>query len=310
MTEKNDSFGTAVSVLCDELAEVVLQIPDGKKSSVQEIRLRAGKPLTFSDGNETLFTDGKGKILYSFSDKAYIVTKRNIYDTFRRVCSYSVYSHQNEIKNGFITVHGGHRVGICGTATLTDGKISAVSDISSLNIRIARQIFGVSEEIITQLCPLQGGILIAGVPSSGKTTLLRDLAYRLSMGVGCRIQKTVVIDERGELSGTHNGTAYSDMGLCDILNGYPKGEGIIQAIRSLSPQVIICDELGTDEDCKSVMMGLNAGAYMIATIHAPNFEELLRRRQAKRLINTGAFKTVIMLESSDRPCKIANIERL
>lgn len=310
MADTNDSFSTAVGVLCDELAEAVNKIPDGKKASVQEIRLRADKPLTFSDGNETLFTDGSGKILYSVSEKAYIVTRRNIYDTFRRVCSYSVYSHQNEIKNGFITVYGGHRVGICGTATLTDGKISAVNDISSLNIRIARQIFGVSEEIITKLCPLEGGVLIAGVPSSGKTTILRDLAYRLSMGVGCKIQKTVVIDERGELSGTHNGTAYSDMGLCDILNGYPKGEGIIQAIRSLSPQVIICDELGTDEDCQSVAAGFHAGAFIIATIHAPNFEELLKRSQTKSLLDTGAFKTVVMLESSDRPCKIAGIERI
>ena len=310
MTEKYDSFDTAVGILCDELAEIVNKIPDSKKSSIQEIRLRAQKPLTFSYGNDTLFTDGNGKILYSFSDKVYTVSQRSIYDTFRRVCSYSVYSHQNEIKNGFITVRGGHRVGICGTAALTDGKISAVSDISSLNIRIARQIFGAAQEIVERLCPIDGGILIAGMPSSGKITLLRDLAYRLSLGIGCKIQKTVVIDERGELSGTHNGISFSDMGLCDVLNGYPKGEGIMQAIRSLSPQIIICDELGTDEDCRSVSMGFNAGAYIVATIHAPNFDELMKRSQAKKLIATGAFKNVIMLESSDKPCKISSFKRI
>ncbi len=310
MEEKNTGFDTAVDILCDELAETVRKIPERKKSLIQEIRLRVHKPVTFSYGSETLFADSSGKILYSYSDKVYTVSKRNIYDTFRRICSYSVYSHQNDIKNGFITVHGGHRVGICGTAVVNDGKISAVSDISSLNIRIARQIFGVSEELVSKLCPLKNGVLIVGAPSSGKTTLLRDIAYRISMGMGCKMQKTVVIDERGELSGTHNGVSFNDMGLCDILNGYPKGEGILQAIRSLSPQVIICDELGTDKDCENVAAGLNAGAKIIASIHASGFDELMRRSQAVKLLKTGAFGTAVFLESADKPCKITGYEMI
>ena len=304
------AFDSAAEILSEDIGAVLKNIPDSKKGTVQEIRIRVNKPLALSDGATTVFTDADGKIMYTMGEKAFRVSQRGIYDTFRRICDYSVYSRQDEIKNGYITVKGGHRVGLCGTAVLTDGKISALNDISSMNVRIARQIFGVSEEIINHLYPFEGGILIAGMPSSGKTTLLRDLARSLSLGIGCHVARTAVIDERGELSGTYSGVSYNDMGLSDILNGYPKGEGIIHAIRAMSPQVIICDELGTDEDCRLVSQGFNAGAVIIASIHAGNYEELMRRKQAVSLIETGAFKNIVMLESSNRPCKIAKVIEL
>ena len=304
------AFDSAAEILSEDIGAVLKNIPDSKKGTVQEIRIRVNKPLALSDGATTVFTDADGKIMYTMGEKAFRVSQRGIYDTFRRICDYSVYSRQDEIKNGYITVKGGHRVGLCGTAVLTDGKISALNDISSMNVRIARQIFGVSEEIINHLYPFEGGILIAGMPSSGKTTLLRDLARSLSLGIGCHVTRTAVIDERGELSGTYSGVSYNDMGLSDILNGYPKGEGIIHAIRAMSPQVIICDELGTDEDCRLVSQGFNAGAVIIASIHAGNYEELMRRKQAVSLIETGAFKNIVILESSNRPCKIAKVIEL
>ena len=292
------AFDSAAEILSEDIGEVLKNIPDSKKGTVQEIRIRVNKPLALSDGATTVFTDADGKIMYTMGEKAFRVSQRGIYDTFRRICDYSVYSRQDEIKNGYITVKGGHRVGLCGTAVLTDGKISALNDISSMNVRIARQIFGVSEEIINHLYPFEGGILIAGMPSSGKTTLLRDLARSLSLGIGCHVTRTAVIDERGELSGTYSGVSYNDMGLSDILNGYPKGEGIIHAIRAMSPQVIICDELGTDEDCRLVSQGFNAGAVIIASIHAGNYEELMRRKQAVSLIETGAFSDVGVLKQT------------
>ena len=304
------AFDSAVEILSEDIGAVLKNIPDSRKSTVQEIRIRSNKPIALSDGATTVFMDSEGQIIYTMGEKAFTASQRSIYDTFRRICDYSVYSRQDEIKNGYITVKGGHRVGLCGTAVLTEGKISALNDISSMNVRIARQVFGVSEEIINHLYPFERGILIAGMPSSGKTTLLRDLARSLSLGIGCHITRTAVIDERGELSGTYSGTAYNDMGLCDILNGYPKGEGIIHAIRAMSPQVIICDELGTNEDCKLVSQGFNAGAVVIASIHAGNYEELMRRKQAVELLETGAFENIVILESSNRPCKIAQFIKL
>lgn len=300
-------FESAAEILCDELRNLVMSVTESKHSSIQEIRMRSGKPLTLTDGTSTLFVDSTGRILYSNSENAFRVTQKHIYDTFRRLCGYSVYSCQNEIKNGFITVKGGHRAGLCGTAVIEEGKITAINDISSINLRISRQIFGVSEEILKKVYPLEGGILIAGAPSSGKTTILRDMAYRLSLGVDCRVMRTAVIDERGEIAGTYSGSAYNDLGLCDILNGYPKGEGIMQAIRAMSPQVIICDELGNEQDCIYAEQGFNAGAYIIATIHASSYKELIKRKQAQYLISTGAFKTIVILESCDKPCKISEI---
>lgn len=302
-----DSFNSAIAVLPSEIKEKLTLLPESTKSNIQEIRLRAEKPLALSDGTTTMFISNKGQILYSISDKAYNVSQKAINDIFKAICNYSVYSYDNEIKNGYITIRGGHRIGLCGTAVIKDEKISAVNDISSLNIRIARQIFGVSEDIIHRLYPFDGGILIVGTPSSGKTTILKDLAYRLSLGIGCRIMRTVLIDERGELSGTYNGIAHNNIGLCDVLNGYPKGDGIIQAVRSLSPQVIICDEVGTDDDVTAISQGFNAGAIIIATIHASSYDELMHRTQSVKLLQTGAFRTIIILESSDRPCKISQV---
>lgn len=307
MNEITDSFNSAADILCDDLQSIVRALPEGKRATVQEIRLRLNRPITLTDGSSTLFLDNGGRVLYSLSDKACIVTQRQIYDTFRRLCGYSVYSCENDIKHGFITVRGGHRVGLCGTAVCTDGRITAVNDISSLNIRISRQIKDVSKELISRLYPFGGGILIAGSPSSGKTTLLRDLARCLSLGIGCRIMRTAVIDERGEMSGSFHGAPANDLGLCDILNGYPKGEGILQAIRALSPQVIICDEIGDIDDLRSASRGFNAGAMVIASVHAGSYNELCRRSFADELKSCGAFRFVVMLDSSDHPCRIKEL---
>ncbi len=310
MAERQDSFSEAADLLCEELKKVVLSSSEAKRGTIQEIRLRAGKPLTLTDGTASVFLDHSGRILYSVSEKAVCVSSRQVFETFRRLCGYSVYSVEHELKNGFLTVRGGHRVGICGTAVVSGEEVTAVSDISSLNIRIAREVTGAANELIRRLYPFRGGILLVGAPSSGKTTMLRDLARQISLGENCRMLRTVVIDERGELSGTYHGTAYNDLGLCDILNGYPKGQGVMHAIRGLSPQAIVCDEVGTEEDCRMISEGFHTGAMMICSIHAPDYESLMLRPQARKLLQTGAFSKIVMLENSDRPCNVSEIREV
>ncbi len=306
MKEQTESFDSAVKMLCGEIAAMLLKIPDSKKQMVQEIRLRSGKPIALTSGTETLFVCNDGSIVYS-AERAAICSKKDMYDTFRQMCGYSVYSKQNEIRNGYITLIGGHRVGVCGTADVREGIIHSVTDITSMNIRISRQIRNAAQKLMPYITPMRCGILIAGAPSTGKTTMLRDIAYRLSVGKECKVMRTCVIDERGELSGGCNEDSGIDLGLCDVLRNYPKGEGVQQAIRALSPQVIICDEVGTEEDALAVAQGANAGAYIIATVHASGKDELLRRKQTRLLLDTGAFGRIVILDSADKPCSFSDI---
>ena len=182
-------------------------------------------------------------------------------------------------------------------------------DISSINIRIARQVYGCASGVLQAVGKnLRDGVLVAGAPSSGKTTILRDIARQLSSGLCGDVRKVAVVDERGELAGTYRGVPQNDLGpCCDVLDGYPKGEGILQAIRSLSPEFIICDEMGGLADVEAAAQGLNAGVGMISSVHAGSVRELLRRQQALSLLHTGAFGYVVLLEGSREPGRVAGV---
>ena len=299
------SFDDAASMLMPQLSTVLKSVPAAKKPFVQEIRLRLGRPLSLSCGSMTLFVATSGEAVYS-PDRAIICTKHHICETFRRLCGYSVYSRHNQIKNGFVTDNG-CRVGLCGTALVKNGEISGITDITSLNIRIARSVQGAAKPVIKALIPFTGGILIAGAPCSGKTTILRDLAYSLSVGEHNPPLRVSVVDERFELSGA---VGNDGLGLCDVLAGYPKSEGIIQAIRALSPQVIVCDEIGDESDCRAIAAGANAGAYLVASIHAGSYQELIQREQTERLLATNAFKWAVILSGADNPGVIREIRPL
>ena len=303
--ELENDFDKAARLLCPELSSVLLKITDSKKSSAQEIRLRLGKPLTVFCGSLMLYVCRSGETVYS-PERAMVCTKNHIFESFRRLCGYSVYSRQNEIKNGFVT-SGGCRVGLCGTADATDGIIKAITDITSLNLRIARSIRGAAKPLLSKLMPMKSGLMLAGAPSSGKTTILRDIARSLSVGEYSPPLKVCVIDERGELSGN---CGADELGMCDVLIGYPKSEGIIQAIRSLSPQVVICDEIGDLRDCRAIATGANAGAYLIASIHAGSFSQLMAREQTGELLRTGAFSHAAILYGADRPGMISEYHSL
>ena len=305
MAERQDSFSEAADLLCEELKKVVLSSSEAKRGTIQEIRLRAGKPLTLTDGTASVFLDHSGRILYSVSEKAVCVSSRQVFETFRRLCGYSVYSVEHELKNGFLTVRGGHRVGICGTAVVSGEEVTAVSDISSLNIRIAREVTGAANELIRRLYPFRGGILLVGAPSSGKTTMLRDLARQISLGENCRMLRTVVIDERGELAACFRGVPQNDVGLCDVFDGYPKAEAMQQAVRTMSPKTVLCDEIGGEADALAAAQCVNSGVRLIATAHARDPEELYARRSLRGVLETGAFGTLVFLKGRAQAGEIA-----
>ena len=177
-----------------------------------------------------------------------------------------------------MTIRGGHRAGICGTAVYKDHALTNIRDVSSVNIRVARQVDGAADQLLKNLGTNFKGLLLCGAPACGKTTVLRDLARQLTDNSQ---KKVCVIDERGELAGTYAGVCQNNLGQSDILNGYTKGEGIMQALRCLSPDVIICDEAGGREDVQAIAQGVNAGVSIVASIHAATPQELLARSQGK-----------------------------
>ena len=302
-----NSFTTAIQPVCQRLRPVLMELPEHIQESVQEIRMRVNLPLSIFNGVQSFFVTGNG--ISRKPEEGIPVFREDMEETFRSLCSHSVYTHQNELRHGFLTIRGGHRVGICGTAVLDQGQVAGLRDISSFNIRVARQISGAADELLSLVGEeIVQGVLLAGAPSTGKSPSRRDLERQLAGGGKLPPRKITVVEERGELAGVYRGDAQNDLGCCcDILDGYPKSQGILQAIRSLSPEVILCDELGSERETAAVEEVVNAGVSLIVSVHAASAGELLRRRQIRRLMETGAFRTVVLLDCAARPGKIKGI---
>ncbi len=307
--QKEERFDSAAEGVCERIRTYLKNLPPDVKKQTQEIRLRINRPVTVCCPNGIFFIKRRGG-LNCFPDADDLIADRgDLEESFRILCSYSIYSHENEIRNGYVTIQGGHRAGICGTAVLQNGRIGGMRDVSSVNLRIAREIPGCADQILTKLKGnIAKGLLLAGPPSSGKTTILRDLARQLSGGDRGNIRKIAVVDERGEIAAAYQGIPQNDVGICcDVLDGYPKADGMLLAVRSLSPQIIICDELGAERETYAVEQSLNAGVGVIASIHAGDISELLKRRQAMELLRTGAFPYVAVLGGSTAPGSVAGI---
>ena len=275
------------------------------ENKVQEIRLRAGKPLAVVCPDKIFFLTESCGLTDMPNGDLLTVSRADIDATFQRICEYSVYARQREIIGGFVTMKGGHRAGICGTAVTSNGGITNVRDLTSINIRIARERLGCAEKIVRSIRNSRGA-LICGEPCSGKTTVLRDLA-RLFSTVDCA--NVSLIDERGELAAVSCGVPQNDVGLCDVFDGYPKAQAMEQALRCMSPQLIICDELGGYDDVQAVRGCVNSGVRLIATAHAKSMTELKRRPALRQLLNTGAFSDIVFLSGRSRAGEVSELVR-
>ncbi len=266
---------------------------------LQEIRIRVNTPIMLrSDGIE-YFVSENGKITRR-KEMAEKVQKRDIEDIISHICRSSPYAFEEEIKRGYLTIEGGHRVGITGQAVLDcSGDIKTMKNISFLNIRIAHEVIGVSKEVIKDI--FIGGMLqntlIISPPGFGKTTLLRDLVREVSNGntYGSGLQ-CCIIDERSELAGCFRGIPQLDVGCrTDVLDGCPKAVGMMMAVRSMAPQVIAVDELGTMEDIHALFSLIRSGCRILATIHGDGISELKEKSFLREVMKEKVFERYIVI---------------
>ncbi len=311
-SENRNRFEQAINVISTRIKLILLQLPEHQTDNIQEIRLRANKPVIIVNEKGCSFLTDKGKLSKIFNETCIKTSPQELTDTLNRACNYSIHSSQQSINNGFITVGGGHRIGVAGTAVALDNESFNVKDIGFLNIRVSRQVFGVSEKICQYLFQNNvKNIIIAGPPSSGKTTFLRDFAYRISSGFTGEYIKTVVLDERGEFSAPYLGVIQNDLGLnTDVLINYKKSIGVELALRSMSPEYIIFDEICNESDLTAVKTGLNSGVKFAVSVHCGDLNDLKNKLIVNELIKTGEFHYAVLLSSVPHPCTVKNIFRI
>jgi len=287
----------------NDIKSSLSNLPENLLKDLEEIRMRINTPLCVYANGQDLMVSKEGKIITKFED-GLIITKEHLIKTFQLISNYSIYAITEEIRNGFITIKGGHRVGIGGKVVYKGTMIETIKDISSLNFRIGREKIGISDYLIKSL--MVDGIfcntLIISPPQCGKTTLLRDIIRNLSNGMkynNIKGFKVGLVDERSEIAGVYNGIPQKDIGIrTDVLDACPKALGIIMMIRSMSPEIIAVDEIGSQEDIYAIEDALRAGIKLIATVHGKSIEDIRNRNRLGKLLEDGVFQRFVILDNS------------
>lgn len=275
------------------------------KEQIYEIRIKIGKPiLVYSKYGENIVN--------------YVPTKEDMKSLIQKISNYSLYAYEEDIRQGFITIKGGHRIGIAGECVMEKGEVKTIRNISSINIRVCSEVIGCSDKLIKYIYSQKENrifnTIIISPPKCGKTTILRDIARNISNGVnsiGLYGRKVAVIDERSEIGACHFGIPQNDLGMrTDILDNCLKKEGMIMAIRSLSPEILICDEIGTKGDVEALLMAFNSGVNIITSIHGFTIEDLYKRKVFHELLDNGIIERAIVLSSRKGVGTIENIYEL
>lgn len=266
------------------LRNVLSEIPEDVRNSLEEIRIQINQPVRVISG-------GRELVLKECS-----IDRQTIDNILNNLLDYSIYAYEEDLAKGFITIEGGHRVGVCGRVVTENGGIRLIKEISSLNIRRSRAIRGASAKVINEIYDPAIGLqntIIVSPPRCGKTTLVRDIVRAVSE----RGMRVGVCDERSEIAGMYQGVPSYDLGpRTDVLDGCIKAEGMLMLIRSMSPDVIVTDEIGRSEDIPAIEAATSAGISIITTIHGNSYEDLMASKIGP-LVNQGIFKRIIFLSN-------------
>ena len=294
MRTATERFAQAAELLPRELRMAAMLLPEEQRAATEEFRLRAGRGFYVADAaGEHPVTGGIGLSVY----------QSDLRQVLEIATQASVHTASEQLRQGFVTVRGGHRVGLCGTAIIRDGAVAGLRDPSSMAIRIAREFPGIAEGLTAQLA--EGGrfvsTLLLSPPGGGKTTLLRDLVRVLSEGSAALPPLRVgLADERGEVAGLQNGVPQMDVGpRTDILDGCPKAQGVIQLIRCMGPQVVAVDEITAPGDIAALEQAFGCGVALLATAHGASREDLARRPLYRKLLTGGMFRKLVVIRVED-----------
>lgn len=268
-----------------ELRAQLERLPPKMWAELEEIRLRTGQPVRLWGRKREESLSGE-------------VTREELEQVIRLASRCSLHAVLPQLRQGFLTLPGGHRLGICGRAVLREGEIHAIEPVSSLNLRLARQMRGVAEPLMERLCPKGEfrSTLILAPPGAGKTTLLRDVIRCLSDGVGCVPHRVSLADERGEVAAMQGGGPQLYVGEnTDVMEGCPKAQGLMLLLRGMNPQVLCADEITAREDIEAMSMAAGCGVELLCTAHGASRDDLERRGLYRTLTKQGVFRRLLTI---------------